>query len=455
MSVSVVIVGSGPAGFYAADALLRRIEGCRIDILDRLPTPYGLVRGGVAPDHQSTKAVQRVFERTATRPGVRYLGGIEVGSTVGYDELKAAYDAVVIAIGAPRDRRLGIPGETLPGVYGSWSFVGWLNGHPDFRELAPDLSGPALAVIGNGNVAIDCVRVLAKSGAELAQSDLCRHAAEAIAASPLERLYLIGRRGPVEASFTPLELGELGELERCVPLLDGQALERDIAAADPEQAKAKEKVLAIFRRFAANKPGAKPLELHFLFWSIPLAVLGRKRVTGLKLGRTGAAGGAPAGGAPARGASGAADAAIELAVSSVITAIGYATAPFPGLPCDERHGIVRNEGGRVEPGVYVVGWAKRGPSGTIPTNRADSMAVAELMAADLAAPHAEKPGPAALDALLAARGIEPVSFAEWQRINAAEIARAAPGRPREKFTRIAELLAAAGHATRSNSREVP
>ena len=445
MSVSVVIVGSGPAGFYAADALLRRIEGCRIDIVDRLPTPYGLVRGGVAPDHQSTKAVQRVFERTATRPGVRFLGGIEVGSRVSYDELKAAYDAVVIAIGAPRDRRLGIPGETLPGVCGSWSFVGWLNGHPDFRDLAPDLSGPALAVIGNGNVAIDCVRVLAKSAAELARSDLCRHAAEAIAAAPLERLHLIGRRGPVEASFTPLELAELGELERCVPLLDGAALERDIAAADPEQVKVKEKLLAIFRRFAGNKPGAKPLELHFLFWSTPLAVLGRERVAGLKLGRT-----RPAGGAP-----GAADAAVELAVSSVITAIGYATAPFPGLPFDERHGIVRNEGGRVEPGVYVVGWAKRGPSGTIPTNRADSMAVAELMAGDLALPHPEKPGPAALDALLAARGIEPVSFAEWQRIDAAEIARAAPGRPREKFTRIAEMLAAAGHATTPVNREVP
>ena len=440
MSVSVVIVGSGPAGFYAADALLRRIEGCRIDIIDRLPTPYGLVRGGVAPDHQSTKAVQRVFERTATRPGVRFLGGIDVGNGVSYDELKAAYDAVVIAIGCPRDRRLGIPGETLPGVYGSWSFVGWLNGHPDFRDLAPDLAGPALAVIGNGNVAIDCVRVLAKSEAELAQSDLCRHAAEAIAAAPLERLYLIGRRGPVEASFTPLELAELGELERSVPLLDGQALERDIAAADPERIPAKERLLAILRRFAGNKPGAKPLELHFLFWSTPLAVLGRERVAGLKLGRT---------------APGAADAAVELAVSSVITAIGYATAPFPGLPFDERHGIVRNEAGRVEPGVYVVGWAKRGPSGTIPTNRSCSMAVAELMAGELALPHPEKPGPAALDALLAARGIEPVSFAEWQRIDAAETARAAPGRPREKLTRIAELLAAAGHARRPDSREVP
>ena len=167
MGASFVIVGSGPGGFYAADALQRRLEGCSVDIIDRLPTPFGLVRGGVAPDHQSTKAVERVFARTATRPGVRFLGGIEVGSTVSYDELKAAYDAVVVAIGCPRDKRLGIPGEELKGVYGSWSFVGWLNGHPGFRDLAPDLSARALAVIGNGNVASDVARILAKSAAEL------------------------------------------------------------------------------------------------------------------------------------------------------------------------------------------------------------------------------------------------------------------------------------------------
>ncbi|HXQ65323.1 MAG TPA: FAD-dependent oxidoreductase [Alphaproteobacteria bacterium] len=433
MAASVVIVGSGPGGFYAADALQRRLEGCRVDIIDRLPTPFGLVRGGVAPDHQSTKAVQRVFERTATRPGVRFLGGIEVGSTVSYDELKAAYDAVVVAIGCPRDKKLGIPGEELKGVYGSWSFVGWLNGHPGFRNLAPDLSARAIAVIGNGNVAIDCVRVLAKTPAEMAKSDLCRHAAEVIAAAPLERLYLIGRHGPVEARFTPLELGELGELERCTPLLDGTALERDIAAAGFEEVKAKEKMLAILRRFAANRPGAKPLELHFLFWSAPLAILGQERVGGLELERTRLA-------SDGFGSSGETS---ELAVQSVITAIGYAGVPFAGLPFDERRGIVRNEGGRVEPGVYAAGWAKRGPSGTIPVNRADAIAVAELIAADLEARGAQKPGPAALDALLAARGVRPVSFAEWQRINQAEVARAGPGRPREKFTRIEEMLAAA------------
>jgi len=217
MSISIVVVGSGPSGFYAADALLRKLTDCRIDIVDRLPTPYGLVRGGVAPDHQSTKAVQRVFERTATRPNVRFLGNVEVGRDVRYDELKRCYDAIVIAIGCPIDRKLGILGEALKGVYGSWSFVGWYNGHPGHCDLTPDLGGHAVAVIGNGNVAIDCVRVLAKTPAEMAKSDLCRHAAKVIANAPIEDIYLIGRRGPVQASFTPVEIAELGGLERCVP----------------------------------------------------------------------------------------------------------------------------------------------------------------------------------------------------------------------------------------------
>ena len=430
MSITAVIVGSGPSGFYAADALLRKLPGCRVDILDRLPTPYGLVRGGVAPDHQSTKAVQRVFERTATRAGVRFLGHVEVGRDIGYDELKANYDAVVIAIGCPIDRRLGIPGEDLPGVYGSWSFVGWYNGHPEKRDLAPDLSGKAVTVIGNGNVAIDCVRVLAKTPAEMAKSDLCRHAAEVLAKAPVEEIYLIGRRGPVQASFTPIELAELGQLERCVPLLDGAALERDIAAADPAEIKVKEKVLAALRSFAANRPGDKPVRLRLLFWAAPAAIVGRGRVEGLSLGRTRL----ESGRAVETGES------LELAVATVITAIGYVGRAFAGLPMDERRGIARNLEGRVEPGVYVVGWSKRGPSGTIPTNRVDAMAVAELIAADLAGCQG-KPGPAALDRLLAARGVRPVTFADWQRINEAEVTRAASGRPREKFTRIEEMLA--------------
>lgn len=430
MSASIVIVGSGPSGFYVADALLRKLPGCRIDIIDRLPTPFGLVRGGVAPDHQSTKGVQRVFERTATRDGVRFLGTVEVGRDVSYAELKTFYDVVVIAAGCAVDRKLGIPGEELQGVYGSWSFVGWYNGHPAFRDLEPTISGKAVAVIGNGNVAIDCVRVLAKTPGEMAKSDLCRHAAEAIARAPIEDLYLIGRRGPVEASFTPIELGELGTLERCVPLVDGEALSRDIAAADPATVKGKEKVLDILRGFAANKSSDKPVRLHFVFWAAPAAVLGAGHVEALRLKHM-----------HHPGESAARTESFELSISTVITAIGYSSTGFHGLPLDEQRGIVRNIDGRVEPGVYAVGWSKRGPSGTIPTNRADSMAVADLIMADLAAHGARKLGSIALDEILAARGIEPVSFADWQRINEAETTRASEGRPREKFTRIDEMLA--------------
>jgi NADPH-dependent glutamate synthase beta subunit-like oxidoreductase len=429
---SIVIVGSGPSGFYAADALLRKLPGCRIDIIDRLPTPYGLVRGGVAPDHQSTKAVQRVFERTATRPNVRFLGHVEVGCDVSYGELRESYDAVVIAIGCPVDRKLGVPGEDLRGVYGSWSFVGWYNGHPDHRDLEPDLAGQAVGVIGNGNVAIDCVRVLAKTPAEMAKSDLCRHAAETIARASVEQLYLIGRRGPVQAGFTPIELAELGQLERCVPLVDGEALERDIAAAYPKEVVAKAKQLDILRSFTRNKPGDKPVRLRFLFWAAPVALLGQGRVEGLRLERT----------RLPDGRAGHTEDFFELPVSAAITAIGYVGAPFDGLPMDEKRGIVRNAEGRVTPGVYVVGWSKRGPSGTIPTNRADAMAVADLLVGDLAAGDAGKPGPDSLDRILASRDVRPVGFADWQRINEAEIKRAMDGRPREKFTRISEILAA-------------
>jgi NADPH-dependent glutamate synthase beta subunit-like oxidoreductase len=432
VSVSIVIVGGGPSGFYAADALLRKLPDCRIDIVDRLPTPYGLVRGGVAPDHQSTKAVQRVFERTATRPNVRFLGHVNVGNDVSYEELRASYDAVVIAIGCPVDRKLGVPGEELRGVYGSWSFVAWYNGHPDHRDLDPGLAGGTVGIVGNGNVAIDCARVLAKTPAEMAKSDLCRHAAETIARAPIEELCLIGRRGPVQAGFTPIELAELGRLERCVPLVDGEALERDIAAADPEEVVAKAKPLDILRSFAGNRPGDKPVRLRFLFWAAPAAILGEGRVQGLRLERT----------RLPDGRAGHTGDYFELPVSTVITAIGYVSAPFDGLPMDEKRGIVRNVEGRVAPGVYVAGWSKRGPSGTIPTNRTDAMAIADLIVADLATGGTGKPGPSTLDRILAARAVRPVGFAEWLRVNEAEMKRAADGRPREKFTRILEMLAA-------------
>lgn len=422
----IAIVGSGPSGFYALDGLLRALPGVRIDLFDRLPTPYGLVRAGVAPDHQGTKAVSRQFERLALKEGVRFLGGVELGRDLALDELQARYDSVVLAIGAVEDRRLGIPGEELPGVYGSWRFVGWYNGHPDCGELEPLLDGPGVAVIGNGNVAIDLVRVLAKTPEEMAKSDLCPAAAARIAAAAgLRDLHMIGRRGPVEASFTPAELGELGHLSRAVPVVEGVAGEipASSGAADPLIAKSKDKNLEILRGFQANTPGTKPVTLHIRFNATPVEIVGRERVEGLVLR-------SPDGGTE------------TLQVGAVITAIGYRTRPIAGLPFDAARGVVPNDQGRVADGLYVVGWARRGPSGVIATNRADSLAVVDRIAADLkqAPPRGGEP----VDSLLAGRGVQPVDFTGWQRIDRAETeAGKGEGRPRRKLTRWEELIAAA------------
>jgi ferredoxin--NADP+ reductase len=433
---SVAIAGAGPAGFYVADALLRRLPDARIDLVDRLPTPYGLVRGGVAPDHQGTKNIVRQFERTLTRSGVRFVGNVAVGRDVSYEEIRQAYDVVVIATGAPVDRRLGIPGEDLSGVYGSGAFVGWYNGVPDYSELAPPLDHPALAVIGNGNVALDIVRILAKTPEELAASDLPRHARETLSRSALRDIFLIGRRGPAQAVFSPSELAELGDLAQAHPVVDAS----QVGTAIPERGDAggptnSEKILDLLHRFAESPPRPKPVRIHLLFHATPAAILGNAQVTGLHLERNRSVGDRvqPAGGS------------FDLQVGVVVTAIGYRSAPIRGLPFDDARGIVKNVAGRVTDGVYAAGWCRRGAQGTVPDNRSDAMSVAGLIVADLGADGGtyRKPGAAMLDALLAARGVERVDHAGWQRIHAAESARAGPGRPREKLTQIQELLAAA------------
>ena len=435
MHKSVAVIGAGPAGLYLAEVLAKKLAGVQVDIIERLPTPFGLVRGGVAPDHQGTKNIVRQFERTLQRDNVRFHGNVEVGRDVSYLELKQAYDAVVFATGALRDHRLGIPGETLPGVYGSGAFVGWYNGLPDFRDLAPELPGSAVAIIGNGNVALDLVRILAKSEAELTSSDLCAHARAVLFSARLTDIYLIGRRGPLEATFTPESLAELGALGCAVPLVDSARIPDAAAGPDPKEQKIKEQNLELLRGFAANRPEAKPLRIHLLFQAAPVSVLGTERVEGLRLEHTRLEGGR----AESTGET------FELPVSTVITAIGYRSAAIPGLPFDERQGRVVSTGGRVEPGVYATGWCRRGPQGVIPANRADALGVAELVLEDLAGqPAGDRPGRQALERLLAERGVEPVSFADWQIINAAESGRAEPGRPREKYTRVEEMLALLG-----------
>lgn len=414
----IAIIGSGPSGLFCADALLRQRPELKIDVFDRLPTPYGLIRCGVAPDHQGTKAVTRQFDRLFGGGSLRFIGNVAVGTELPLSRLAGHYDAVVLALGAHADRALGIPGEDLPGRYGSMAFVGWFNGHPDFCALDPLLDRSGIAVIGMGNVAVDIARVLGKTPAEMAASDLCGHAAAKIAAAPLTDLYLVGRRGPIEASFTSTELAELGRLERVRPLVNKSDLPDALPAGlDPNEARVKEKNLQILHDFAARTDD-KPVKLHFLFHSVPESVQGRARVEGLKLR----------------------DVGTPLSVGTVISAIGYRTNTEGDLPRADERGMIANQDGLVSPGVYVVGWAKRGPSGTIPTNRTEAKSVADRLLADFAADTSPaKSGNAALDAWLREQGLIAIDWAGWKRIEAAEIAAARQGSPREKLTDWAAL----------------
>ena len=439
--LAVAIVGAGPSGFYAAAALLKAFPGVEIDIIEALPTPYGLIRGGVAPDHQSTKGVSRAFARTARDHRVRFHGNVELDRDVSLAELRAAYDAVVLAIGMARDRDMDIPGAGLAGVFGAASFVGWYNGHPDFRDLDPDLDTPAACVIGNGNVAIDVARVLLKTTEEMADSDLADHAADAIRAAPLRDVYLIGRRGPVQAKFTNKELTEMGTLADCAAVVDPAQLPDEVSGEmSARDRRLAEKNLATLKGFAAGAPdvgpnAAKTKRVHFLFYTKPDAVLGEGRCTALRLERTRLEGGRAVGTGEF----------FEVPCGLVVPAIGYSLAPVAGLTLDSASGAIANRDGRVDPGLYVVGWAGRGPSGVIGTNKAGGDRIAELIQADFAQGGVQsssgKPGRAGLEQLLTERGLRRVGFADWERIDTAEVAAASSGAPRRKLTRIADMLA--------------
>jgi ferredoxin--NADP+ reductase len=418
----IAIVGSGPSGLFCADALLRQRPDLKIDVFDRLPTPYGLIRFGVAPDHQGTKAVTRQFDRLFGGGSLRFVGHVAVGTDLPLAQLQQNYDAVVLALGAHADRPLGIPGEGLAGRYGSMAFVGWYNGHPDFRDLAPLLDRPAAAVIGQGNVAVDIARVLGKTAQEMAASDLTAHARAALGSTALSDIYLIGRRGPVEASFTTAELAELGRLENVRPVVAKADLPDSLPAGlDPNEARVKEKNLALLHEFAA-RDDEKPIRLHFVFHRAPEAVLGSTRVEGLKL----------------KGAE------APLAAGAVISAIGYRTETQGDLPRANERGVLANQEGRIAPGLYVVGWAKRGPSGTIPTNRAEAKAVADRILADFNGDETPaKAGSDAIDAMLKQQGLTAIGWSGWKRIEAAEAAAARPGSPREKLAAWTDLRKAA------------
>jgi ferredoxin--NADP+ reductase len=433
----IAVIGSGPAGFYTAEACLKTFgDDVRVDLIDRLPVPYGLIRFGVAPDHQSIKAVSRRYEGVASGAPVRFCGNVAVGQDVSIEELRSLYDAVVIATGAPADRPLAIPGADLPGVIGSAAFVGWYNGHPDFADLAPPLDGETVAVIGNGNVALDVARILAKTPEEFEGSDIVHHALDALAESKVRHVIVCGRRGPHQIAMTPKELGELGHLTRAAPLVRSADLppEEEDAALDPGQRKS----VALLRAFAATPDAGKAVTIDFRFFSAPVAILGEGRVEGIRLEHTRL---------DAEGRAIATGETIDIPCTMVVSCIGYRSVAIPGLVYDDKLGRFENESGRIGEagsGLYCAGWARRGPTGTIGTNRPDGFQIAEEIAADF--PQAmDKAGGEGLSKLLADRGVEPVSFDDWRRIEAAETTRARTGSPREKFVRLAEMIDA-GHS---------
>lgn len=448
----VAVIGAGPAGMYAAEALLKGREDVSIDLYDRLPTPFGLVRYGVAPDHQKIKSVTRLYDRTLADPRIRFLGNVEFGRDLTIEDVRKHYHALVIAVGSPTDRRLGIPGEDLEGSLSATEFVAWYNGHPDFADLDVPLDARTAVVVGAGNVAIDVARVLAKSVDELATTDMADHALEQLRRSQVEEIVMVARRGPAEAKFTTKELRELGELtnadiyvredEMVTPEASLKAIEGDVTA---------QKNLEVLHEFSQQQPAGKPRKLRIRFLLSPVALEGDRRVERVVLERNRLEDRNGYQAAVGTGETETIDAQL------VLRSVGYRGTALPSVPFDERRGVIPHSEGRVLdapdgaplPGVYVAGWIKRGPSGVIGTNKADAMeTVASLLSDDLPEVAAADADPAAVDALLEARGVTPFPLGSWLALDRAELAEGeARGRPRVKACSVADMVAWAEKAS--------
>ncbi len=462
--VRVAVIGAGPAGFYAAGHLLKDSGGrIEVDMIERLPTPWGLVRSGVAPDHPKIKSVTRVYEKTAGHQRFRYFGNVEVGRDVSREELLSHYHAIVYATGAPADRPLGIAGEDLPGSWAATDFVGWYNGHPDHPDLEFDLGCERAVVIGNGNVALDVARMLVLSHEELSRTDMADHALGALEHSAIREVVVVGRRGPAQAAFTNPEVRELGEMGEADVVVDGAELERGLAVTDPGASGIATENVRILREYAQRTAagddggadghpgpgqvtgGRRRIVLRFLLSPVEIlpgkdGLVGAVRLAHNELVAT------PDGSLRAQPTG-----AVEtIPAGLVLRAIGYRGVPIPGVPFDERRGVIPGEGGRVVGaegrcrGEYVVGWVKRGPTGVIGTNKRDAQETVDAIFEDLAAglllqPRAPDPGE--LEETLRERQPELVTYAGWSEIDRHERERGEPaGRPRVKLTRIEEML---------------
>jgi ferredoxin--NADP+ reductase len=448
--IRAVIVGAGPSGFYAADQLLS--AGFEVDLLDALPTPFGLVRAGVAPDHPKIKAVTRVYEKTAKKDGFRFFGGVVLGRDVTRAELLERFDVVLYALGTSDDNRLGIPGEDRPGVHGATQFVAWYNGHPAEADRAYDLSVGRAVVIGNGNVAIDVARMLVLHPDELSPTDTADHAIEAFEQSQVKEVVLLGRRGPAQAAFTNPELRELAELQRAGVEVDVSDLELDEHSAawlESDADVTARKNVEILRDYAAAGPKDASHKIVLRFLRSPVEILGEDAdgpVTGVRVVRN----------EIVRGEDGAlravaTDDTEDIEAGLVLRSIGYRGKPVDDVPFDERRGLIRNDGGRVcdaegisHQGEYVVGWIKRGPSGVIGTNKKDAADTTAKIVADREAGALNTPSltdPDDIAAFYAERAPDSVTWAGWEAIDAHEKSSGEPhGRPRVKLVRLADLV---------------
>ncbi len=460
----IAVIGSGPAGFYTAAHLLKDGAGghsidLEVDMIERLPTPWGLVRSGVAPDHPKIKSVTRVYEKTAAHPRFRFFGNVELGRDISRDELAEHYHAIVYATGSPADRPLGIPGEELPGSHPATDFVGWYNGHPDYREHDFDLSATRAVVIGNGNVALDVARMLTLTHDELAVTDIADHALEVLDASNVREIVVVGRRGPAQAAFTNPELLELGELADADVIVDPEELERALAVPDPGTDPTSDRNVAVLRDYAGRASRGKRKRVVLRFLLSPTELIGDGRGVhsvvlarnALQAGENGRLRAEPTGETE------------SIEAGLVMRAIGYRGIALPGVPFDERSATIPNDGGRVIggtggapagtqepvpsrvlPGEYAVGWIKRGPSGVIGTNKKDAQQTVDALLEDLAADthlRPRDPDPESIERLLAERVPALVTYEGWSEIDRHEQSLGEPhGRPRVKLTRIEELL---------------
>jgi ferredoxin--NADP+ reductase len=454
--LNVAIVGAGPSGFYAAGSLLTQQSlVVHIDMFDRLPAPYGLVRYGVAPDHQKIKSVTKIYDRTAAAPRFRFFGNVNFGTDITRAELRHYYDAVIYAVGAQSDRRLNIPGEDLEGSLSATEFVAWYNGHPDYVDTPINLDTENVVVVGVGNVAIDVARILAKTVDELNTTDIADHSLEVLAQSQVKNIFILSRRGPAQVKFTNAEIKEFGDLADAEPIIDPAELELDLLSAQEIAGdREAQRNVEILKEFATRPPQGKKRKIYFRFLVSPIEILddGAGNVSAVRVERNELRPTAD-GYLNAHGTG----ETFVIPTGMVLRSVGYKGTPLPEVPYNERTGTINNVDGRVTDratgtviaGEYVVGWAKRGPTGVIGTNKADASDTIDVLLADLPTlPVEQKPALDDIEMLMRARNVAYVSIEGWRILDQIEMARGRDlGRPRVKFTRISDMLEAMGEAS--------